>query len=157
MIRLFGNVREENDVDQFSTGALHFFPSFFQRLSLEVINPHDRATGGGEQPILFEVVPANSTATYTLLYVPPANLSPAMALNDLVDTASALQGLFTERGFGAKTSSGYGLATTRFSSDGDRGSVCLRAPSGVPRLAALGFGGLVTQAQALQRQHGGAP
>ncbi|NTV47900.1 MAG: hypothetical protein HGB11_15585, partial [Chlorobiales bacterium] len=32
---------------RFFTGRLYFYPSFFDRLSLEVINPHNRETGAG--------------------------------------------------------------------------------------------------------------
>ncbi|MGB9751683.1 MAG: hypothetical protein C0183_00775 [Roseiflexus castenholzii] len=40
MVRLFGNVRGEEAT--FAAGRLYFFPTFFDRLGLEVINPHPR-------------------------------------------------------------------------------------------------------------------
>ncbi|RLB87227.1 MAG: hypothetical protein DRH50_17185, partial [Deltaproteobacteria bacterium] len=41
-IRLFGNPRAS---DEGQAGRLHFFPTFFEAIALEVINPHDRKTG----------------------------------------------------------------------------------------------------------------
>jgi len=51
-------------------GRLHFYPTFFARIGLEVINPHPRDTGAGKQPIYFESVPAGTPGVFTLLYVP---------------------------------------------------------------------------------------
>lgn len=100
----------------FVAGRLYFYPTFFDRLGLEVINPHDRKTGAGSQPILFECVPAGTTGRFSLLYVPLDSIGEEEATTrqqvaaDLTLLAQGLEALFTVYGFGAKTSSGYGLA-----------------------------------------------
>jgi len=93
-------------------GRLHFYPTFFDRIGLEVINPHDRKTGAGKNPIYFECVPAGAPGAFTLLYVPldagPKDEDTIKA--DLAAVARGIKAMLTEYGFGAKTSSGYGVA-----------------------------------------------
>ncbi len=104
----------------FIAGRLHFYPTYFDRIGLEVINPHPRDIGAGKQPIYFECVPAGTSGTFTLLYVPfdrtgnEAETCRQVA-EDLTLLAEGLQALFTLYGFGAKTSSGFGLADDRVS------------------------------------------
>jgi len=96
----------------FLRGRLHFYPTFFARIGLEVINPHPRDTGAGKQPIYFECVPSGAPGVFALLYVPldtgPKDVETAKA--DLAAVAHGIRAMFTEYGFGAKTSSGYGVA-----------------------------------------------
>lgn len=67
-IRLLGNPRESEEQQ---AGHLYFFPTFFDQISLEVINPHDRKTGvGARGPILMECAPQETTGEFFLLYVP---------------------------------------------------------------------------------------
>ncbi len=110
MVRLFGNIKGEEDT--FSSGRLHFYPTFFDRIGLEVINPHPRDTGAGKQPIYFECVPVGTPGVFTLLYVPldagPRDEDTVKA--DLAAVARGIRAMLTEYGFGAKTSSGYGVA-----------------------------------------------
>ncbi|MBU1746202.1 MAG: hypothetical protein KKA73_00805 [Chloroflexi bacterium] len=113
--RLFGVARDE-DEGQAGRGRLVFFPTFFTQTSLEIINPHDRKTKTGKNPILFECVPSGTTGQFTLLYVPfdligadPAVVRPQVGA-DLETVAQAVRDLFTVYGFGAKTSSGYGVS-----------------------------------------------
>ncbi len=91
-------------------GSLHFYPTFFDRIGLEVINPHDRNTGAGKNPIYFECVPAGTPGVFTLLYVPPVNTDENTARADLKAVAKGVKVMLTQYGFGAKTSSGYGVA-----------------------------------------------
>lgn len=91
-------------------GYLYFFPTYFKRIGLEVINPHNRDTGTGKQPIYFECVPANTSGAFTLLYVPMDGADEAIAEADLKAVACGARAMLTEYGFGAKTSSGYGVA-----------------------------------------------
>ncbi|WP_322494591.1 hypothetical protein [Chloroflexus sp.] len=71
-IRLLGNPRES---DAGQAGRLHFFATFFDKIGLEVINPHSRQSGVGERgPILIECVPQGTTGTLLLLYVPFGSL-----------------------------------------------------------------------------------
>lgn len=100
----------------FIAGCLHFYPTFFDRIGLEVINPHDRETGAGKQPIYFESVPADATGTFTLLYVPFDRIGEdetetrKQVAADLRLVAAGIQAMMTTYGFGAKTSSGFGVA-----------------------------------------------
>ena len=96
----------------FLAGRLHFYPTFFDKIGLEVINPHDRETGAGKHPIYFECVPAGTRGVFTLLYV-PLNVGPAdenICQDDVRAVARGIRAMLTEYGFGAKTSSGYGVA-----------------------------------------------
>lgn len=115
LLRLFGEANDERP-EQGKSGCIYFYPTFFDRLGLEVINPHDRQTGAGSQPILMECVPAGTTGHFTLLYAPldcigadPA-VTRRQVAEDLALLAQGLEALFTLYGFGAKTSSGFGLA-----------------------------------------------
>jgi len=99
------------DIEGFS-GCLHFYPTFFDRIGLEVINPHPRDTGAGKNPIYFECVPAGTPGVFTLLYVPldagPKDENTVKA--DLAAVDRGIRAMLTKYGFGAKTSSGYGVA-----------------------------------------------
>ncbi|MDM7911767.1 MAG: RAMP superfamily CRISPR-associated protein [Methanotrichaceae archaeon] len=94
-------------------GSLHFYPTYFDRIGLEVINPHDRETGAGKNPIYFECVPTDTSGSFTLLYVPLVGpeVSEGEAKEDLEAVARGIKAMMTRYGFGAKTSSGFGVAT----------------------------------------------
>ena len=127
--RLFGTANDDQP-DEGNSGRLYLYPSFFDQLSLEVINPHNRETGAGSLPIYFEAVPIKATGTFTLLYVPLDSLGEGeveirrQTLADLQLAAKALEALFTLYGFGAKTSSGFGLAGDVV----DNGRLALKLP-----------------------------
>jgi len=110
-------VRRYIAANGFFAGRLYFFPTFFNNLDLEVINPHDRKTGvGARGPILMECEPQGITGELVLLYVPfgPIGQSEdekrAQVAQDLEVLAEGLHAMLTVYGFGAKTSSGYGVA-----------------------------------------------
>lgn len=111
--RLFGDIRD-NESGQ--AGRLRFYPTFFTQTGLEIINPHDREKHVGKNPILFESVPTNTKGTFTLLYVPfdligqSENDVRAQVAEDLLLLAQGIQAMMTRYGFGAKTSSGFGVA-----------------------------------------------
>ena len=113
--RIFGNERLTNE--SFRQGRLHFFPSFFDRVDYEIINPHNRQTRTGTNPILIECIPANETSNFSLLYVPfdlvgkESVETKKQMLEDLKLVVEGLEAMFTVYGFGAKTSSGYGIAS----------------------------------------------
>ncbi len=100
----------------FLSGRLYFYPTYFDRISLELINPHDRNSGAGQQPIYFEAVPPETSGTFTLLYVPfdrigeTADTIRQQVVSDLECVAEGINDMMTIYGFGAKTSSGFGLA-----------------------------------------------
>jgi CRISPR-associated protein Cmr2 len=108
IVRLFGNARED---EKGQAGRLYFYPTFFDKIGLEVINPHDRKTGTGKTgPILLECVPATATGEFVLLYVPFGAVKSDEVAADLKLAAEGIQAMLTIYGFGAKTSSGFGIA-----------------------------------------------
>ena len=113
-IRKHFAISEDKPLPHFQ-GSLYFYPTFFDRIGLEVINPHDRKTGAGKQPIYYECVPAGTRGTFTLLYV-PLNASVGEDENHkkvLKLVGKGLKAMLTRYGFGAKTSSGYGVADVK--------------------------------------------
>lgn len=114
-------------------GRLACFPTYFDRIGLEIINPHKRATRVGTVPVTIEAVPAGATGHFALLYTPfdvgaataeevvvtptVAALYAQMAV-DLPIIAQAVHELLLLYGFGAKTSSGYGLAKDLLATSG---------------------------------------
>lgn len=106
-------------------GRLIFFPTFFDQIDLDVIAPHDRKTRTITErgPILFEVVPEGTNGTFSLLYYPFGLIEKLNsenenekrnALNEIKEDFEFLATIIPEvletYGFGAKTSSGYGIA-----------------------------------------------
>ncbi len=115
--RIFGNERSPNSEDiVLRMGRLYFFPTFFSKKSLEIINPHNRESRVGTVPILMESVPQDTTGYFTLIYVPfdligcEENEIKKQVACDIQLISKGLKSMFTYYGFGAKTSSGYGTA-----------------------------------------------
>lgn len=105
-----GALYEQFDAIPHLAGRLHFYPTFFDRMSLEVINPHDRATRTGKHPIYFESVPTGTEGIFSLLYVPlPGSIhSEQEAREDLDIVTRALYNMLCIYGFSARKSSGFG-------------------------------------------------
>jgi len=105
-----------NDPPPHHSGRLMFYPTFFNLIDVEVINPHSRKTRAGTHPIYLECVPQGALGTFSLLYVPfdliGAEVSQIrqQALADLQLVAEGLEALFLTYGFSAKRTSGYGVA-----------------------------------------------
>ncbi len=121
-IRLLGNERESEDP---KAGRLHFFPTFFDKTGLEVINPHDRKTCvGARGPILMECVPQGEKGDLILLYVPFGPFDQAdearrtEVAEDLQVLAKGIRAMLTTYGFGTKTSSGFGTAEDQLAVNG---------------------------------------
>jgi len=118
--RLFGSAREE---EYGQRGRLTFYPTFFDRIDLEVINPHSRVTKAGTLPITLEVVPAGATGFFSLLYIPFDLLGRERsqvrqkAGEDLMAITSAVEAVMKHFGFSAKRSRGFGLAQDQFPAD----------------------------------------
>lgn len=114
MSLIFGDEKENNSLPS-HRGHLYFYPTYFTEIGLEVINPHPRDTGAGSSPIYFETVPAGAEGTFTLLYVPIDLIGnnkeeiKKQSFIDLKMVAKAINSMMTQYGFGAKTSSGFGL------------------------------------------------
>jgi len=102
-------------------GRLRFYPTFFTRIGLEIINPHSRETGAGEVPILIESVPAGARGDFALFYVPQGRDGAQTCREvaaDLERVTDGVQAMLLVYGFGAKTSSGYGVTGERFVGQG---------------------------------------
>ncbi|GJQ24734.1 MAG: hypothetical protein HBSAPP01_25240 [Candidatus Brocadia sapporoensis] len=96
-------------------GRLNFYSTFFNRISLEVINPHDRKTKAGTVPIYIESVPTGASGIFSLLYVPfdlMGKLSGEIkqAVNEDIDmVCNILEKMMLTYGFSAKKSCGFGI------------------------------------------------
>lgn len=114
MQRLFGNAKSADDA--FRAGRLMFYPTFFGKIDVEMINPHNRKTKAGTKPIYFECVPVNEQGTFSILYMPfdligksPSDVRQE-SLRDLMSTVKSVGALMLKYGFSAKRSSGFGIA-----------------------------------------------
>ena len=110
-LHLFGNERGEQK--KFQSGALQFYPTWFDAIDFELINPHDRARRAGTNPILYEVVPAGTKGILKLLYAP----APGEAKKDKVERVEclcalieAIRLLLGTYGISAKRTVGWGTA-----------------------------------------------
>jgi len=111
VIHLFGN--EKGEQEDFQRGSLAFYPTWFDRVSFEVINPHSRKTRAGKQPIPYEVVPPDTEGVLRLLYAPlpgDAGYKSAKRIDALQKLLDAAEQLLTVYGFSAKQTAGWGLA-----------------------------------------------
>ena len=97
-------------------GRLSFYPTFFDLIDVEVINPHLRKTRAGTRPIYLECVPATASGAFSLLYVPfdligrEGSQIRKQAAEDLCLVAGGIQAMMLTYGFSAKRTSGYGAA-----------------------------------------------
>ncbi len=98
------------------SGRLTFYPTFFNLIDVEVINPHSRKTKAGTNSIYLECVPAGAKGTFSLLYVPtdligkPEGEVKEQAKADLVRVAEGVSAMMLTYGFSAKRTSGFGAA-----------------------------------------------
>ncbi|QTA38170.1 hypothetical protein JYK00_01115 [Thermosipho ferrireducens] len=94
-------------------GRAIFYPIYFDRLSLEIINPHDRIKRAGKNPIHYEIVPEGTKGILQIIYVPyDAVLKKNEEIEkevckDLKHLCEAVEKLATN-GIGAKTKLGWG-------------------------------------------------
>jgi len=122
--RLFGNEKGEEEKKKFRRGRLNFYPTFFDKIGLEVINPHDRKTKAGTKPIYIESVPEGASGTFSILYVPFDLLGRQetevrkQVGEDITVVFDALKKMMLEYGFSAKKSSGFGIARDEFKPEG---------------------------------------
>ena len=111
IIHLFGN--EKGKQKDFRAGALVFYPTWFNKVGFEVINPHSRTRRAGTQPIYYEVVPAGTTGRLQLLYAPlPGKterdkITPADFIDCFIDS---IRTLLETYGISAKRTAGWGTA-----------------------------------------------
>jgi len=122
ILHLFGN--EKGEKEHFQQGVLAFYPTWFDKIGFEVINPHDRSRRAGTQPIYYEVVPGRrpkpgnpdqhedgGKGKLHLLYAPwpgmKAAAKPEEVLRELLE---AIETLLTTYGISAKRTVGWGTA-----------------------------------------------
>lgn len=110
IVHLFGNEKGEEDHRKLRSGALVFYPTWFNKVGFEVINPHSRKTRAGTQPIYYEVVPAETKGRLRLLYAPlPGEIEndkvrPADFIDSFIDSIKALLETY---GISAKRTAGW--------------------------------------------------
>jgi len=92
-------------------GRAVFYPVFFSKLSLEVINPHDRNKRAGTKPIYYEVVPSGEKGYLRILYVPFDGILSAGVRSQYEEDCKFLGKCvddLSKAGIGAKTKLGWG-------------------------------------------------
>ena len=113
---LWSEVKNDKNIPvylQSHKGRAVFYPTYFDKLSLEIINPHNRQTRAGTNPIHYEVVPKDTKGLLQLVYIPHDGiLTKAEDLKkeveaDLKNLRRAVQKV-SENGVGAKTKLGWG-------------------------------------------------
>lgn len=109
------NVRNKNLLPylQPHKGRALFYPTFFDSISYEVINPHDRSRRAGINPIYYEVVPSGTIGKLQIIYIPyDALLTEDSILKEQVgkDLRFLCQSMdkAAELGIGAKAKLGWG-------------------------------------------------
>ncbi|RJO61285.1 hypothetical protein C4544_03275 [candidate division WS5 bacterium] len=121
IVRLFGNEKGEEDEKTFRRGRLNFYPTFFDKISLEVINPHDRRTKAGTLPIYIESVPEGASGTFSLLYVPfdlmgrQGSVVKDQVEKDMIIVSDSLEKMMLTYGFSAKKGNGFGVVEKNIS------------------------------------------
>jgi len=125
-IRIFGTEKGEQDEIRFRAGRLVTYPTYFDRIGMEMINPHSRKTKAGRNPITYEVVPPSAKGIFSLLYVPFDLIGQSGAtirkesLEDLELMSEAIQTLFLQYGISAKRTVGWGVAKDQFTREESR-------------------------------------
>lgn len=134
IIHLFGN--EKSEKANFRAGALVFYPTFFNRIGFEVINPHDRARRAVSEtgPITYEVVPEGAEGTLNLLYAPLSGREASERKpdsNTLSKLVYSITDLLEAYGISAKRTAGWGTAqiTNWKAFQKDNGSICKKERS----------------------------
>lgn len=105
---------------QVQRGRLIFYPTYFDKLGLEMINPHKRRTKAGTNPVYYEVVPKGASGIFQLLYIPADGITQSEhELKEEVEKdfdllTNGLKRIFQEQQndaqikIGAKTKLGWG-------------------------------------------------
>ena len=112
--------KRENLKDVHMRGMLYFYSTFWDKLDMLVINPQDRRTKTGKNPIYFEVVPAGAKGVFRLVYVPfywfglAENELREKVIEDLKDVITGVKEMMLIYGFSAKKSSGFGVIENKW-------------------------------------------
>ncbi len=114
LIEKFGDYAKAEDIHV--QGMLYFYPTFWNKAELMIINPHDRKTKTGKNPIYFEIVPEGAKGMFRLLYVPYHWLGSNneelrnKIQEDLPQIITGIKAMIFEYGFSAKKTVGFGKA-----------------------------------------------
>lgn len=115
LLRRYYGIKPDEPLPHHS-GWLMFYPTFFDLIDVEVINPHSRRTRAGTHPIYLECVPEGAKGVFSLLYVPFDLIGQdSVSVKDeagrhLRYLAPAIREMFLTYGFSARCTSGYGVA-----------------------------------------------
>ena len=107
-------------------GMLHPYSTFWDKIDMEVINPHDRKSKTGKTPIYFETVPKGSRGVFRIIYVPLHWIMLSdeelekRTLRDLRDVVIGLKAMMLVYGFSAKKSTGYGVIKDEWDKDASK-------------------------------------
>jgi len=113
--KIFQKIKKNDLPIEFQThkGKAIFYPTYFNKLSFEIINPHDRRKRAGTVPIHYEVVPKDTEGILQIVYIPfdwvlkkDKDLKEEVE-QDLKYLCQAIQTIADE-GIGAKTKLGWG-------------------------------------------------
>ncbi|RMH69151.1 MAG: hypothetical protein D6675_13585 [Gemmatimonadetes bacterium] len=154
--RLFGDAKKDDDPDAEKwgrRGRLRTYPTFFDAIDLQVINPHDRKTKAGTVPVMLEVAPKGACGYFSLLYFPFDLISQspkqvkAEVKEDLQMLNKIIRSTLTVYGFSAKKSKGFGQTSISF----------VRKKGNLPPVVTGKFGmsGLQIELSAPPQQHSG--
>lgn len=116
-LRFKDEIKKWTNKNGLRQGRLNLYPTFFNQIGLEVINPHDRETKAGTLPIYIECVPEGAHGTFSLLYVPfdlmgkRSDVIKKEVKKDMEIVFDALKKMMLTYGFSAKKSSGFGTVT----------------------------------------------
>jgi CRISPR-associated protein Cmr2 len=94
-------------------GRAIFYPTYFDKISLEIINPHDRRKRAGTVPIHYEVVPSGTEGILQVVYIPLDGVLKRddelkeEVKQDLENLCQAID-ILADEGIGAKTKLGWG-------------------------------------------------
>ena len=94
-------------------GRAIFYPTYFEKLSLEIINPHNRKTKAGTNPIHYEVVPKGEKGVLKIIYIPFDGINQKNddikkeAEQDFEFLSKCIEKV-SQNGIGAKTKLGWG-------------------------------------------------
>jgi CRISPR/Cas system CMR subunit Cmr6 (Cas7 group RAMP superfamily) len=107
-MNIFGPRHENLDDNNGKQGSLYPYPLFWNgKIGLDVINPHDRKTGTGTNPIKYEVVDIGGVASLFIMFV--NRMEDWKFINTFLDLIKEpLQLLLEGSGLSAKRSAGWG-------------------------------------------------
>jgi CRISPR-associated protein Cmr2 len=121
IVHLFGHEKGEMEHKNFRQGALVFYPTWFEKIDFELINPHSRERRAGTQPLYYEVVPKDrkkdtkedTKGKLYLLYAPlpgAGNTDGVQRSRAIEMLLKAVEALLTVYGISAKRTAGWGTA-----------------------------------------------